>query len=396
MKKLLLSVLALLLCLALVGCGNNATEDAGEEDVLHLVAIQQMNNDAGQKANFLIPKYVEYINANGGVNGRKLVVDVIDSGDDQQAYINAYQKAVNTEGVDGIIGHYQGPWDIAAADIANEAKIATINLCCNRTNLELCEYYFITRAVTPGVTDAWAQLCIDKGITHPVFLGQNIDNTITAVNQFVDYYASKGLTFTLDDVIYFDYASTDWNPIVLAALEKIANGCDGIVISGTVDDDGQQINKLLYEKGNTKPVCLCEAQMDDKLAGYIGGEKLEGDFGLCSYALAVDTQENKDYIKMVTDWGFIDKFGAISWSDTVLWDSINIFCKAAETAGDTTKEAVFAGLTDTSWSLNGAMSSFSAHADHCFNDHVYVAEFVNGAVTLTGETVDVIHTPIEW
>ena len=396
MKKVLLSLVAILLCLSLAGCSGkpaDTAEETVEEDVLHLVAIQQQNNDAGQKAGFLIPKYVEYINENGGVMGRKLVIDILDSGDDQQTYINAYQKAVNTEGVDGIIGHYQGPWDIAAADIANEYKIPTINLCCNRTNLELSEYYFITRAVTPGVTDAWAQVAIDKGMTHPVFVAQNIDNSITAHEQFKAYFADKGVTYTDDDVIYFDYASTDWNPIALAALEHEG---DGIIISGTVDDDGQQINLLLSKYGNTKPVCLCEAQMDPKLSGYIGGEAVEGDFGLCMWSPDVDTQENKDYLEMVKGWGFEDKFGAVSWSDPVLWDSIQIFMKAAEVAGDTTAEALFKGMTDTSWELQGVLSSFRANVDHCFNDHVYVAEFKDGNVVLTGETVPVNHTPIEW
>jgi len=393
MKKISKILVALLLCLSLTACGGKTEPEVEDKDVLKIVVLSDLNSDYGTRAKFIMDHMVEEKNAAGGVvDGRQVVVEFLDCGTDQQSYIDCMQKAVNVEGVDCILGFYYGNWAIAASDIVADAKIPTINLACNKIQLNMNDYYFINRAVTTGVNDSWAYMAIEGGIKNPVMIAQNVDNSIVTSNQVAAIYEKEGLTFNTDNIIWYDLGNTtDWNPIVLKAMQQEG---DGIMIIGTTGDDGQQLFSLLHKAGYDKPISVVSSMMDKFIPSTIGAECCEGIFGIAEYAEDLDTAGNKAYIAKLNEWGWFDTYESTGWADAVYYDDFLLFCAAAEKAGDTTPQAIYDGL-EAIENVEGALTTYSAHIDHSLANDVYKAVYLaDGSIELQG-TVEVVHSPLD-
>lgn len=107
MKRKLLSVVlsATLLSTALVGCGSKAGGDSSNEIVLGgITPLTGPVASYGQSVKNGADLFVEEINANGGIDGKTVVIKYEDDEGDPTKAISAYDKLVNQEEVSAIIG----------------------------------------------------------------------------------------------------------------------------------------------------------------------------------------------------------------------------------------------------------------------------------------------------
>ena len=99
------------------------TELKGEIKLALITGLTGTGKETGDRQIAAAEVAVNKINGEGGVNGAKVVLELFDSGADQQSCINAVQLAANTEGIAGIVGVFQPVYNIAYSDIIQDAGI---------------------------------------------------------------------------------------------------------------------------------------------------------------------------------------------------------------------------------------------------------------------------------
>ena len=134
MKKLF-SLLAIA-TLTLVSCGKNAdTAAAGTETKTEdktVVKIGFIGPLTGGVAQYGIATKegvelkIEEINAQGGINGKKLELITVDDKGDAKEAVNAYKKLVSNDKVDMIIGAVTSVPSNAIAELAEKDKMPMI------------------------------------------------------------------------------------------------------------------------------------------------------------------------------------------------------------------------------------------------------------------------------
>lgn len=355
-----------------------------DEDTLKIVATIIMNTEYGDRAQLILDNMMEETNAAGGVDGKKVEIEYLDTGSDQQSYINCIQKAINTQGVDAIIGSFYGEYCIAASDHILNAKIPTINLSINNIQLEMNEYYFINRAVTTGVNGSWGQMALDSGMENPVIVCLNTDTGVQTTETLVKMFEDDGKSVA--KVIYFDSnTTTDYTPLMLEAM-NVAEG-DGMILNMNAGDDGQSALDILHQYGYEHPICVCSSMMSTAISNIIGGEAVEGVFGPAEYSSELETAGNTEFVQKLQEWGYT---GAVEWTGAAYYDCFKIITEAARLSGETTAQGVYDGFKLLN-GLEGAMTTYTYHDDQCFADYIYEARFGSEGNVVLGEKVAVVH-----
>ncbi|NMC32597.1 MAG: ABC transporter substrate-binding protein [Veillonellaceae bacterium] len=119
-------VLLFTLGLALTGCGGGGTK---AEEVLKIGSIQDMSGTTSVFGNAITrgaELAIEKINAQGGVNGKKLKLITLDTKGDPKEAINAYNRLVDQEKVVAVLGPPISNIGLALAPIANAKKVPVV------------------------------------------------------------------------------------------------------------------------------------------------------------------------------------------------------------------------------------------------------------------------------
>lgn len=249
MKRLLALALAIVLALSLVACGNTtdttepqggetaapAGETGGEEGGEILIGCLQditgstsslgMSVEAGAKA------AVEEINANGGIDGKTVVMKTYDTKGDVTEAVNAYITAVTVDNVSLIIGP-------PVANIANAIKetsegydvpvmgFALDPACQLKEDGTPYKNMFCLQPSATTQGDIMASFALKNGLkTFGVLYNQENSYSVSLLDPFLDRLAEDGITVADDMIIPFGAADTDYKtllqPLVKANVDAI-------------------------------------------------------------------------------------------------------------------------------------------------------------------------------
>lgn len=249
MKRLLALALAIVLALSLVACGNTtdttepqggdtaapAGETGGEEGGEILIGCLQditgstsslgMSVEAGAKA------AVEEINANGGINGKTVVMKTYDTKGDVTEAVNAYITAVTVDNVSLIIGP-------PVANIANAIKetsegydvpilgFALDPTCQLKEDGTPYKNMFCLQPSATTQGDIMASFALKNGLkTFGILYNQENSYSVSLLDPFLDRLAEDGITVEDDMIIPFGAADTDYKtllqPLVKANVDAI-------------------------------------------------------------------------------------------------------------------------------------------------------------------------------
>lgn len=249
MKRLLALALAIVLALSLVACGNTtdttepqggetaapAGETGGEEGGEILIGCLQditgstsslgMSVEAGAKA------AVEEINANGGIDGKTVVMKTYDTKGDVTEAVNAYITAVTVDNVSLIIGP-------PVANIANAIKetsegydvpilgFALDPTCQLKEDGTPYKNMFCLQPSATTQGDIMAAFALKNGLkTFGVLYNQENSYSVSLLDPFLDRLAEDGITVADDMIVPFGAADTDYKtllqPLVSANVDAI-------------------------------------------------------------------------------------------------------------------------------------------------------------------------------
>ena len=170
MKKFLALVLALLMALSLVACGNDAApadDAAASGDKVIKIGVYEPSsggNGAGGKKEVLGIEYANSVVPTVTIGGEEYTVELVevDNQSENDKGVSAAQQLVSS-GVSVVLGSYGSGVSMAAAPVFEEAKIAAIGCSCTNPGVTLGNpYYFRVCYLDPFQGAVLANLAKDE------------------------------------------------------------------------------------------------------------------------------------------------------------------------------------------------------------------------------------------
>jgi len=261
MKKFLLTLLAVLLALTLVGCGqsNQETPTATEGDPIVFGITTCVTGDqaaGGQQATLGASLAVSQINAEGGIllaDGlyHKVVIEVEDDQGDKVLCDTTVRRLVEEKKAVVILGPYFSGQTIALSDTMKELGVPLINSATNVAidNLEN-KYLWHNRCddglngiiLGKAVIDAYTK---KNGSTDGIKVGiicGNDDTGKGAATVYENYFKAQGIDY------YRDEHDTTVDDLSSYVQKAIAEGCN-CWVSSCHDKGAVAIAKAMYQAG---------------------------------------------------------------------------------------------------------------------------------------------------
>lgn len=343
--------LCLVFSIFLTGCvqkgGPGGGNDSGDTIKIGVYGdLSGPTSSFGQSTKNGIDLAVEEINAGGGINGKKLVViSEDDQGRPEQAK-TVVSKLISQDKVHALLGEVASTNSLAAAPVAQEAKIPMITP--SSTNPKVTE-----------VGDFISRVCfIDpfQGAVMAKFSANTLKAKTAAILGDVNSDYSKGLTQFFEEEfarlggkVVAKEAYTQTDPDFKGQLTKIRNlNPDVVYIPGYYSQVGI-IAKQARELGMNMPL-LGGDGWDSPELWKLGGESLKNTFISNHYAADNPAPEIQNFVK-----AYKAKFNTVPDSLAALaYDAAKVLADAIKRAGGTDsaklKDAInatkdFAGVT---------------------------------------------------
>jgi branched-chain amino acid transport system substrate-binding protein len=351
MKKIVLSLILLVSILLPVACEKKGG-DTGSTGGGDTIKVGVYGDLTGQTASFGkstkngVELAFEEINKAGGINGKKIQTIVEDDQGRPEQAKTVISKLINQDKVVAVLGEVASTNSLAAAPVAQEAKIPMITP--SSTNPKVTE-----------VGDFISRVCfIDpfQGSVMAKFAAKSLNAKTAAILGDVNSDYSKGLTqffeeeFTkLGGKVVAKEAYTQTDPDFKGQLTKIRDlKPDVLYIPGYYGQVGI-IAKQARELGMNMPL-LGGDGWDSPDLWKLGGESLKNAYISNHYAAENPAPEIQNFVK-----AYKEKFGEVPDSLAALaYDAAKVLADAIKRAGGTDsaklKDAInstkeFAGVT---------------------------------------------------
>lgn len=297
MKRRITALLLLLALLAsLAACGGKKT---GEGDTYRLgvaVPLTGMGSSAGKMEVVGITMAVNEINDAGGVNGKKLSFEVVDTSGDPKEAANAVRKLASGQTLAIIGPHYSGEAEVTYP-IGDELGIVQVALACSKPGLSDGYVYGFRNVATEDeiaevVLSKWVE---DYGIRKVAIItdvkaavAQNIGEEI-----FPAKFAALGVeVLTLASPITYQTGDVDFSAQITKAKSL---GADGIAL-GSLAGDALNIITEARRQGVDLPFVgtapLLEGELEKK-----GGDDVSGTYSGSAFCLTADSEKIQRFIE---------------------------------------------------------------------------------------------------
>lgn len=366
MKKFLCLVLAVVMALSLVACGNGGTSSGAGGDGTETIKLGIMANLTGDSSQYGIAVsqgaelYIKQINAAGGINGKQIEVVKYDDKGSPTDVLNAYER-MKSDGVTGVIGAVLTGTTLALADktyVDNMPQVTASATAASITVLEpedpesdIRGNVFRACFIDPFQGEKMAEYANKLGAKSCAVLYDTGNDYAKGVG---DAFAAKceelGITCTVEGYATGD---KDFN----AQLTNIAaSGAEYIMCPNYLEDVGLIVTQARQQ--GIKAVFLGGDGWSG-VSDYASAEDLEGSYFCSGYALGSNAEFEDAY---KAEYGEAPKqmFEALGYDAAMLM--VNAV-KAAEekglaTGSDEYKQAIVDALKATD-GLQGVTGTFT-------------------------------------
>lgn len=370
MKKILLLAFTMVFVFALSACGGSNSYKFGVigpltgKYAVYGVAVEQ-----GAKL------AAEEINANGGVLGKDLEIIAYDSKGDPTEGVQAYNRLVDQDEIDALIGGTFSGVTLAVKSLAVSDGLPVLSPTA--TNAEVTED--ATNVFRACYTDSY------QGSTAAVFAAE----TLNSVNAAVMYNKDDAYSEGLADAFMAEY---DDRGLAYQAFEFGKDDVDYSALLTNIDSGGYD---LVFLPGYTAEVgkVLTQAQTQGLDVPFVGGDGwdgieaeyaavAEGFYFVNHYAKTDEAQVVQDFVG-----NYEEKYGEVPNALAALaYDAVYAMVAAFEEAGSADSEDVVAALQDLEY-LNAVTGSIKFDAQGDPIKSITVIKIVDG--------VHVVETKVE-
>jgi branched-chain amino acid transport system substrate-binding protein len=333
MKRLipLVMLAAVALSVAVAGCKKEGSSGASANEIVlgHFASMTGDTATFGTSSDEGIRLALDEINAKGGVLGKKVKVLTEDDRSQADEAKTAASKLIHQDRVVALLGEISSSKSIAAAPVAQEAKIPMVSPgSTNPKVTELGDYIFRVCFIDPFQGTAMANFAMNNlkakrlAILYPV----NSDYGVGLRDFFADAVKKAGNQIVAD-VGYTEKSDTDFK----SQLTKIKNANpDAVYVSGYYTEAGL-IARQARELGLNVPLLGGDGWDSDQTVK-IGGKAVDGCYFSNHYSPDEQRPEVQEFVK-----AYKAKYaGKVPDAMAILgYDALKVLCEAITKAGST-------------------------------------------------------------
>lgn len=335
-KRLLGAILAIsMLTMGLVGCGSGQGS-SGDSDEIVIGAIGPLSGGAstyGQSVKNGAQIFLDKVNANGGIDGKQVVLKFEDDEADPTKAINAYDKLVNQDGVGLLLGPVTSGAANAVGPNATADGVPMITPSGTETNLTTTggEFVFRTCYIDATQGEVIAKYSTENlgAKTMAVLYNKDSDYSIGIAEAAKAQFESNGGKVV--EYVSYNEGDKDFS----AQLTNIKGSNPDVLVLpdyysvvGVIADQARKIgitSQLMGGDGWDSPELV-----------KIGGDAVEGAFFVNHYSPNDTDEAVQEFVNSYKEkYGQTpDAFAALSYS------TLQLFEEAITKAGSTDEEAV--------------------------------------------------------
>jgi branched-chain amino acid transport system substrate-binding protein len=252
--KLFKIATALFVIMILAGCSGNISGEIAKEQDIKIGFIAPLTGGPslwGQGALEMTMLAVEEINAEGGVNGKRLVIIPEDGKCQPQPAATAAQKLIHADKARFILGGHCSPETATIAPILEENQVFGIAGVSTATGI-VSDYSYAFRTSPPNMAQARliAKVALEKyGLERIAVLTAQTAFTKSISNDFITAFeALGGEIVTVEEYTWPE--TTDFR----TNLIKIKNQNPDAIFVSSMGDEGVQIVRQIKELGIDIPL----------------------------------------------------------------------------------------------------------------------------------------------
>ena len=335
-KRLLKGVLAVsILAMGLVGCGSGQSSENGGDEIV-IGAIGPLSGAAatyGQSVKNGAQIFLDKVNANGGINGKQVVLKFEDDEADPTKAINAYDKLINQDGVKLLLGAVTSGSANAVGPNATADGIPMITPSGTETNLTTTggEYVFRTCYIDSTQGKVIAKYATEnlKAKTIAILYNKDSDYSIGVAEAAKEQFEANGGKV----VEYLSY--NDGDKDFSAQLTNIKSSNPDVLVLPDYYSVVPVIADQARKIGITSQLMGGDGWDSPELVK-IGGDAVEGALFVNHYSPDDSDPEVQEFVNSYKEkFGQTpDAFAALSYS------TLQLFEEAITNAGSTDGEVV--------------------------------------------------------
>ena len=306
MKKFLAMVLALVMALSLVACGEQGDSQKGDDSasgdkVVKIGVFEPTSgqNGGGGKKEILGIEYAHSLKPTVTINGEEYSVQLVyaDNASDQAKAPTAAQTLIS-QGVSVVIGTYGSACAIAAGPLFESAKIPAIGTSCTNPQVTAGnDYYFRVGYIDPFQGAVMANFAFnEKGSSNCALIIESGDDYSAGFGNYFRQEMERlgGKTTTLE----FQKGEADFSTIMASIKSE---GYDGIFAPVSIETAAMIISQA-RDAGITCPIMAGDTWDDISIAQRTGSKATDIYFSAFFDAADTTNEAGKAFVDGFTKW----------------------------------------------------------------------------------------------
>lgn len=306
MKKFLAMMLALVMALSLVACGEQGDSQKGDDSasgdkVVKIGVFEPTSgqNGGGGKKEILGIEYAHSLKPTVTINGEEYSVQLVyaDNASDQAKAPTAAQTLIS-QGVSVVIGTYGSACAIAAGPLFESAKIPAIGTSCTNPQVTAGnDYYFRVGYIDPFQGAVMANFAFnEKGSSNCALIIESGDDYSAGFGNYFRQEMERlgGKATTLE----FQKGEADFSTIMASIKSE---GYDGIFAPVSIETAAMIISQAL-DAGITCPIMAGDTWDDISIAQRTGSKATDIYFSAFFDAADTTNEAGKAFVDGFTKW----------------------------------------------------------------------------------------------
>lgn len=360
--------------LLMAGCGS----DKAADDTIKIGAIGEMTGGNASYGTSMMRGFklaVKEINANGGVNGKKLVLVEADTKSEPAEAANAMSKLINQDKVPMVAGIFTSSSAIAACNISETAKIPYLAIGATNPSVTLAKdgstksNTFRVCFIDPFQGTVGANFVTNelKAKKAALYIDNSSDYSKGLADFFKKSFTANGGSIVIEEA--YLQKDTDFK----AVLTKIkAANPEVIYVPGYYEEVGK-IVKQARELGIDVPIVGGDGWDSPKLPEIAGAAALNNTYFTNHYSADSDSAESKAFVT-----AFEKEYSQKPDAPAVLgYDGIKLLADAIKRAGSVEPAKVAKALAETK-AFSAVTGSLGLNEKHDAVKSVTIIEFKDG------------------
>ena len=306
MKKFLAMMLALVMALSLVACGEQSDSQKGDDSasgdkVVKIGVFEPTSgqNGGGGKKEILGIEYAHSLKPTVTINGEEYSVQLVyaDNASDQAKAPTAAQTLIS-QGVSVVIGTYGSACAIAAGPLFESAKIPAIGTSCTNPQVTAGnDYYFRVGYIDPFQGAVMANFAFnEKGSSNCALIIESGDDYSAGFGNYFRQEMERlgGKATTLE----FQKGEADFSTIMASIKSE---GYDGIFAPVSIETAAMIISQA-RDAGITCPIMAGDTWDDISIAQRTGSKATDIYFSAFFDAADTTNEAGKAFVDGFTKW----------------------------------------------------------------------------------------------